>query len=257
MIPIKTSEEIRKMRESGHVAAAVLKQMAAKAAPGVNTYDLDQFGRELMEEYGARSACHGHRLRGEQQAYPSHTCLSVNEEVVHGIASLRRVLRPGDILAIDVALFYGGYIGDNAMTVGIGPLDPEVERLMSVTREALHRAAAQARSGKRVGDISRAVQKCADEAGFSVVREFVGHGVGRGMHEEPQIPNFAGPRKGGKLKPGMTLAIEPMINMGGSDVEIADDGWTARTRDGKPSAHFEHTVLVTAGKPEILTPWEK
>jgi len=257
MIPIKSNEEIRQMREAGQIAAAILNRMAAETGPGVNTYDLDQLGRQLMEEYGVRSACYGHRLRHMSQAFPAYTCLSVNEEIVHGIASLRKVLRPGDIIAIDVAVFHRDYIGDNAMTVGIGPLEPEVELLVRATEEALYQAIAQARPGKRVGDISHTVQKYAEDRGFSVVRDYVGHGVGRSMHEEPQIPNFGRRRKGDKLQPGMTLAIEPMINLGGSEVEIAGDGWTARARDGKPSAHFEHTVLVTLDQPEILTIWKK
>lgn len=251
MIPIKTAAQIEKMRMAGRIAANVLARMSAMVEPGINTYDLDQAGKKLMEEYGATSACfnypHG-PLR-----FPAYTCLSVNDEIVHGIGDLRRVLREGDVISLDVAIVYEGWIGDNASTVAVGLVAPEVTALLVETRKALDLAIAQARNGNRVGHISNAVESHVVPLGFGVVRDFVGHGVGRTMHEAPQIPNFGPRKRGDKLRPGMTLAIEPMITLGRSEVRMGQDGWTALTRDGSPAAHFEHTVLVTNDAPEILT----
>jgi len=255
MIPIKTRDEIQKMREACRVAATVLQKIREHVAPGVNTYDLDQEAKRLIESLGAQSACHNYKVG--RHTYPSYSCLSVNEEVVHGIGTIKRVLREGDVISLDVVVSYEGFIGDNAATVGVGELKPEVSRLLQVTEEALYAGIAMARNGNRIGDISHTIQTFVESRGLSVVREFVGHGVGASMHEEPQIPNFGRRKSGPKLRPGMTLAIEPMVNLGGSDVEVLADGWTVVTADREPSAHFEHTVLVTEGEPEILTSLKK
>jgi len=251
MIPIKNPEAIGRMREACAVAATVLARLKEQVRPGITTYDLDQIGRDLIASFGARSACHGYQLHSRR--YPAYTCLSVNEEVVHGIGSLRRILRDGDIISLDVVVEYNGYIGDNAQTVPVGAIAPRTAELLKVTEEALALGIAQATVGNRIGDISHAVQTFVEAHGFGVVREMVGHGVGRAMHEEPQIPNFGRRNSGEKIKAGMTLAIEPMVNLGTHAVRTLSDGWTVVTTDGSPSAHFEHTVLTTDAGPEILT----
>jgi methionyl aminopeptidase len=255
MIPIKTKDGIARMRESCAVAATVLQHLKEKVQPGISTYDLDQAARHLIEQLGARSACHGYKLGPRHPAYPAYTCISVNDEVVHGIASLKRILRDGDIVSLDVVVTYNGYIGDNAFTMPVGQIAPRVADLLRVSREALDLAIRQAVVGNRIGDISHAVQAHVEAAGFSVVRDMVGHGVGLSMHEEPQIPNFVDRKiaKTDRIKPGMTLAIEPMVNLGGYKTKTLGDGWTVVTADGSPSAHFEHTVLTTERGPEILT----
>ena len=253
MIPIKNKDGIAGMREACRVAAAVLAKMRALAAPGVTTYDLDQEAKKIIEGYGARSACFNYRTSRGQRAYPAYTCISVNEEVVHGIGSIKRILKPGDIVSLDVVVEYGGWIGDNAATVRMPPVAPAVDRLLQVTEAALYHGIEFAKVGNRIGDISHAIQTYVEGHGFSVVRDMVGHGVGRSMHEEPQIPNFGRKGTGEKIRPGMTLAIEPMVNTGTHRIETLDDGWTIVTADGKPSAHFEHTVLTTENGPEILT----
>ena len=251
MIPIKNSEAIKRMRESCAIAATVLSKLKEQVRPGITTYDLDQIGRDLIAGFGARSACYGYQLHSRR--YPAYTCLSVNEEVVHGIGSLKRILRDGDIISLDVVLEYNGYVGDNATTVPVGVIAPRTAELLQVTQEALALGIKQAQVGNRIGDISHAVQTFVESHGFGVVREMVGHGVGREMHEEPQIPNFGRKNSGEKIKPGMTLAIEPMVNLGTYRVKTLSDGWTVVTTDGQPSAHFEHTVLTTDSGPEILT----
>ena len=252
MIPIKNPEAIRRMREACAIAATILARLKAQVRPGITTYDLDQIGRDLISSFGARSAPYGYK-HGSGRPYPAYTCLSVNEEVVHGIGSLKRILRDGDIISVDVTVEYNGYIGDNAVTVPVGTIAPRVAELLKVTEEALHLGIKQAAVGHRIGDISHAVQTYVEAHGFSIVREMVGHGVGREMHEEPQIPNFGRRNSGDKIKPGMTLAIEPMVNLGRHEVKTMPDGWTIVTRDGQPSAHFEHTVLTADSGPEILT----
>ena len=251
MIPIKNSEAIKRMRESCAIAATVLSKLKEQVRPGITTYDLDQIGRDLIAAFGARSACYGYQLHSRR--YPAYTCLSVNEEVVHGIGSLKRILRDGDIISLDVVLEYNGYVGDNATTVPVGAIAPRTAELLQVTQEALALGIKQAQVGNRIGDISHAVQTFVEAHGFGVVREMVGHGVGREMHEEPQIPNFGRKNSGEKIKSGMTLAIEPMVNLGTYRVKTLSDGWTVVTTDGQPSAHFEHTVLTTDSGPEILT----
>lgn len=252
MIPIKNPEAIRRMREACAVAATILARLREQVRPGITTYDLDQIGRDLISSFGARSAPYGYK-HGSGRPYPAYTCLSVNEEVVHGIGSLKRILRDGDIISVDVTVEYNGYIGDNAVTVPVGAIAPRVAELLQVTEEALRLGIRQAAVGNRIGDISHAVQTYVEAHGFGIVREMVGHGVGRSMHEEPQIPNFGRRNSGEKIRPGMALAIEPMVNLGGHAVRTLSDGWTVVTADGSPSAHFEHTVLTTASGPEILT----
>ena len=252
MKAIRPDDEIQCIREACAIAATVLQEMVEATREGVTTYDLDQLGRKTIDELGAESACHNYR--NGNHVFPAYTCISVNEEIVHGIGTMRRVVQPGDLVSLDVVIRYNGYIGDNATTLGIPPLTEDKQKLLSVTRKALDHAIPYARAGNRVGDLSNAVESFIKRQGkYGIVREFVGHGVGRTMHEAPQIPNFGKRGKGSLLKPGMALAIEPMINLGGAAMEILDDGWTAVTRDRQPSAHFEHTVLVTPDEPEILT----
>jgi len=248
---MKSEEEIRMMRRACRVAATILAKLEKMAAPGVSTYDLDQEARRLIEASGATSACYNYRVGS--RVYPGYSCISVNEEVVHGIGSLKKVLRSGDIVTLDINIIYQGFVGDNARTIGVGSLSKEVEALVNATENALRTGIENARAGNRVGDISRAIQEYVEKRGYSVVREFVGHGVGRAMHEEPQIPNYGRKGTGAKLSPGMTLAIEPMVNMGSPEIEVLPDGWTAVSRDRLPTAHFEHTVLVQHEKAEILT----
>lgn len=251
MIPIKTEEEVARMREVCGIAATVLDRLKSYVREGVTTYELDQIAKGLIVELGATSACYNYAVGNKR--FPSYTCISVNEEVVHGIGSMNRVVRSGDIVALDVVVAFGGFIGDNACTVRVGSVVPDVDRLVTTTEEALYHGIQFAQPGNRVGDISHAVQRFVESRGFSVVREFVGHGVGASMHEEPQIPNFGRKGTGPKLRSGMTLAIEPMVNLGRAEVDVLTDGWTVVTRDRRHSAHFEHTVLITDQGPEILT----
>lgn len=250
-IPIKNKEGIAKMREACAIAATVLEQLKPLVKPGVTTQDLEEAGRDTIARLGARSACYGY-THGSKR-YPAHTCISVNDEVVHGIPSFKRILREGDIVSLDIVVWHDGYIGDNATTVPVGPVTPAVEKLLRVSREALDLGIKQAQVGHRIGDISAAIQTYVEANGFSVVRDMVGHGVGVSMHEPPEIPNFGRKGTGDKIKPGMTLAIEPMVNAGAYKTKTLSDGWTIVTADGSPSAHFEHTVLTTERGPEILT----
>jgi methionyl aminopeptidase len=246
MIILKNERDLEAMRPACQVARAVLDEVAEFIQPGQTTREIDQFAASRIKQYGGRSAFLGYRK------YPCYICISVNDEVVHGLANERRV-DFGDIISLDVGVIYNGFIGDNARTVAVGGCSIEAQRLMDVTERALYEGIAQARSGNCVDDISRAIQNCVESNGYSVVREFVGHGVGRSMHEEPQVPNFVEGKATAKLRPGMTLAIEPMVNAGSPTVKILKDGWTVVTKDGQLSAHFEHTVLVTEGEPEIMT----
>jgi methionyl aminopeptidase len=248
---IRSDEEIHSIREACQIAASVLKRLVDSVEEGMTTYDLDQLGRKSIEALGAESACYNYR--SGNNVFPAYTCISVNEEIVHGIGSIRRVIQAGDVVSIDVVVRYRGFIGDNASTVLIEPVAEANAALIKATRESLDYAITFARAGKRVGDISNAVERFIKRHNYGIVREFVGHGVGRTMHEPPQIPNFGRRGSGALLKPGMCLAIEPMINLGTGKVDMLDDGWTAVSRDRQPSAHFEHTVLVTNNEPEILT----
>jgi len=247
MIHLKKDHEVEAIRLAGGVSSTVLREVAAFVRPGLSTLEIDQYGGDRIRHYGGKSAFLGYR------DYPCNICISINEEVVHGLASERRV-QFGDIVSLDVGVNYDGYIGDNATTVAVGGCEPVVQRLMEVTKQALSDGLDQALAGNKVVDISRAIQSTAETSGYSVVREFVGHGVGKKVHEDPQIPNFDdGNSRSPILRSGMTLAIEPMVNLGQRQVEMLEDGWTVVTCDGLPSAHFEHTILVTDGKPEILT----
>jgi methionyl aminopeptidase len=246
MIILKSERDLDSMRPACAVAGTVLEEIAAFIKPGVTTRQVDEFAAKRIKQHGAKSAFLGYRK------YPCHTCLSVNDEVVHGLAGDRE-LHFGDIVSMDVGVFFKGFVGDTARTVAVGGCSVAAQRLMDVTEHALYEGIAAAVPGNRVTDISRAVQTYVESNGFSVVREFVGHGVGRSMHEEPQVPNFVDPKSNQKLRPGMTLAIEPMVNAGQAGVKILKDGWTVVTQDGLLSAHFEHTVLITEGEPEILT----
>ncbi len=234
------------MRRSCRLVAWILQKLAERVEPGLSTREIDRYAAELIRRVGAQSAFLGYR------GFPGHICISVNEEVVHGIGGDRRI-QYGDLVKLDVGIVKEGWVGDTATTVVVGVTDPESARLVEVTREALAAGIEQAWPGKQVGDISSAIEKVVTQHGFSVVREFVGHGVGRHLHEEPQIPNFGKPGTGPRLRPGMTLAIEPMVNAGLPGVEVLRDGWTVVTLDRRRSAHFEHTVLVTEEGPEILT----
>ena len=247
-IILKAPWEVEILRRSNRLVAETLQELARRVRPGTTTLELDRFAEAFLRERGARPAFKGYR------DYPFTLCASVNEAVVHGFPSARP-LREGDILSLDMGAVVDGYYGDAAVTLPVGRITPEAERLLTVTRECLERAVRAARPGGRLADISQAVQEHAEANGFSVVRVFVGHGIGKALHEAPQIPNFvdAGQGRGPILKPGMVLAIEPMINAGGPDVKVLEDRWTAVTADGALSAHFEHTVAITETGPDILT----
>jgi methionyl aminopeptidase len=234
------------MRKAGSIASSILQALAREVAPGRSTGEIDRLAAELMREHDCKSAFLGYR------GFPGHICISVNEEVVHGIGGARKIM-PDDIVKIDVGIIKSGFIGDNATTVGAGDIPLEIKRLLAATEQSLFEAISHARAGRRLADLCGSVEAFVVPRGFTVVREFVGHGVGRRLHEEPQIPNYRPQGKTPVLMPGMTLAIEPMVNAGVGAVRILEDGWTVITEDRKPSAHFEHTVLVTEGEPEILT----
>ena len=250
MIPVKSERDIEKMREACASAAKVLDKLAMLVRPGVTTGDIDEAASDFMSDEQCRSAFLGYRN------FPGNICISVNEEVVHGIGGTRRI-QYGDIVKLDVGVIKGGWVGDTAKTVPVGAIKPSWSRLLAVTEDILDRVIPIARAGSRVGDISAFIEDEVLANGYNVVREFVGHGVGRNLHEEPQIPNFGRAGTGPRLKPGMTLAIEPMVNLGGAAVRTLDDDWTVVTADQMPSAHFEHTVLITTGEPQILTWREK
>lgn len=246
MIIIKTEQEIEFLRQSNRIVADVLANLRRIIEPGTTTGELNRIAEDLIMKKGAIPAFKGYRN------YPATLCISVNEQVVHGIPGPRRV-RQGDIVSLDLGVKFNGYYGDAATTVSIGEIDTETKRLLEITEKALYEAIKQAKVGNRLYDISYAIQSLAESNGFSVVRDFVGHGIGRDLHEDPQIPNFGEPGRGPRLKKGMVLAIEPMVNQGTWEVRVLPDGWTAVTADGKLSAHFEHTIAITDGEPEILS----
>jgi len=250
MISIKSAREIEKMRQACRTASEILERVAELVRPGISTKEVDEAAADLMQDAGVKSAFLGYRLG--HRVFPGNICISLNDEIVHGIGSQRRI-QYGDIVKLDIGVIEGGWVGDTASTVAVGMIDEGTERLLRVTENALRRAIGLASEGTRLGNICAAVEDEAISHRFAVVREFVGHGVGRKLHEEPQIPNYGKRGSGPRLKAGMTLAIEPMINAGTAIVRLLDDGWTVCTGDGMPSAHFEHTVLITRGKPEILT----
>ena len=252
MITLKSRDEIAVMRMSSRIVAEVLDQLVAAAKAGVTTLELDRLAEELTLKKGARPAFKGYQPGAV--VYRHSLCVSINDEIVHGIPKAGRKLKAGDIVGLDFGVVYQGYFGDAARTVAIGKVSEDAERLMKVTRASLYAGIEQARVGNRISDIARAVQHTAEEAGFAVVTDFAGHGIGRKLHEDPQVPNYFRPgMPNPRLQEGMVLAIEPMINEGTAELEILDDGWTAVTADGKLSAHFEHSVAITAAGPEILS----
>jgi methionyl aminopeptidase len=246
MIVCRSAAELERLARVNALVARVLAELAGMIAPGVTTADVDALAERRLREAGAEPAFKGYH------GYPATICASVNEQVVHGIPSDRK-LRDGDIVSVDLGAKMDGYYGDSAVTVPVGEVSAEAARLLEVTRQSLHEALAVVKSGARLSDIGAAVQRYVEAAGFSVVREFVGHGIGQTLHEEPQIPNYGTPGRGPRLAEGMVLAIEPMVNLGGAGVKVLSDGWTAVTKDGSLSAHFEHTVAVTADGCRILT----
>jgi methionyl aminopeptidase len=246
-IMIKTPQEIEKMRISGKALRQVHDAIAPHVVPGASTMDLEEIAVKKIAELGAIAAFKGYH------GFPAALCTSVNNEVVHGMPNAKRILAEGDILSIDCGVIIDGYYSDAAVTYPIGKVSPEATKLLAVTKASLEMAIQQCQVGGRLGDISSAVQELCEAEGFGVVREFVGHGIGRAMHEDPQVPNFGDPGKGPRLKAGMVLAIEPMINAGGPEVKVLKDGWTAVTIDGSYSAHFEHTVAITKDGPQVLT----
>jgi methionyl aminopeptidase len=246
MIILKSRPEIEKMRKSNAIVAAILEELSKKIRPGVKTIELDRLSEELALKKGARPAFKGYR------GYPYSLCTSVNSEVVHGMPS-ERELKEGDIVSLDFGILNDGYYGDAAVTVPVGEITPGARKLLKITEEALYRGIAEVKAGNRIGDISSAIQGHVEAAGYSVVRDLVGHGIGKSLHEDPQVPNYGSGGRGIELKPGMVFAIEPMVNEGTYRVEILRDGWTVVTADGKLSAHFEHSVAITENGPVILS----
>jgi methionyl aminopeptidase len=250
VISLKSPREIEIMRRANVIVAEVLQELKQRVAPGITTLDLDTVAEELTLKKNAIPAFKGYNVAG--RVYPRCLCASINEEIVHGIPS-NRALREGDIIGLDYGVIYEGFYGDSAITVGVGKVSEEARRLMDVTEQSLYKGIEQLHEGKRLGDLGAAVQNVAESAGYSVVRAFVGHGIGKKLHEEPPVPNYGEPERGLRLKEGMVLAIEPMVNVGGYEVEIREDGWTAVTKDGSLAAHFEHSVAITKDGPFILS----
>ncbi len=247
MIVLKSAREIEIMRQGGQILAALMEHLRDNVKSGMSTLEIDEDVEAFITRRGAQPAFKGYR------GFPASVCVSINEEIVHGIPSAQRRLKEGDIVGLDLGCIVDGYYADCAFTMAIGEVPPPVEHLLDVTRQSLELAVAQCRPGRRLSDVSHAVQQHVEAHGLGVVRAFVGHGIGRALHEEPQVPNFGEPGRGPQLKPGMVLAIEPMVTMGSWDVRILDDGWTAVTADGSLAAHFEHTVAITEQGPSVLT----
>ena len=247
MIELKSAREIGLMRTGGHILADVMERLRETVKPGLSTLEIDEDVEAFIRGRGALPAFKGYR------GFPATVCISINEEVVHGIPSAHRRIKEGDIVGLDLGCIVEGYYADCAFTLAIGDVPSKVQQLLDVTRESLDVAIAECRAGRRLSDVSHAVQAHVERHGFAVVRAFVGHGIGRALHEDPQIPNFGDPGRGPQLRPGMVLAIEPMVTMGSWEVKVLDDGWTAVTRDGSLAAHFEHTIAVTEDGPEVLT----
>ena len=247
MIVLKTSRELAIMREAGRISAMALKVAGEAVEPGVSTWESDRVARKYIESQGAVPSFLGYG------GFPASACISVNNVVIHGIPSKRQIIKAGDIVSIDIGAMFEGFNGDNAYTFACGEISAEAQRLLDATRESLYEGIKQATAGNRLGDIGSAVQRYVEARGYSVVRDFVGHGVGAKLHEDPSVPNYGTPGRGVRLLPGMTIAIEPMVNQGRHEVQVQKDGWTTVTRDGKLSAHFEHTVAITPDGPVILT----
>ena len=247
MIVLKTTRELSLMKEACVIAAGALKAAGEAVEPGISTEEIDRIAHNFITKNGAIPTFKGYN------GYPAATCISINDEVIHGIPSKKRIIKAGDIVSIDVGATFNGYVGDNAATFAAGDISPEAQRLCDATRESLYEGIKAAVAGGRLGDIGSTIQRYCEERGFSVVREFTGHGVGKQLHEDPSVPNFGTPGRGVRLLPGMTLAIEPMINAGGAGIRQLPDGWTIKTRDGSLSAHFEHTIAITSNGPVIMT----
>jgi len=247
VITLKSPKEIKLMREAGAIADAARRACGAAVEPGITTYELDAIARKVIEGYGARPSFLNYN------GFPGSICCSVNDEVIHGIPSKKRKIQEGDIVKIDVGAFYNGYHGDCAATFAAGVITPVAKELIEVTRQSFYEGIKFARPGFRISDIAKAIQEHCENNGFSVVREYVGHGIGRALHEEPEVPNYWEKGHGARLAAGMTLAIEPMVNAGGYDVKSLADGWTVKTADGSLSSHYENTILITEGEPIILT----
>ena len=247
MIVLKTGRELKIMKEACSISAGALEVAGKAVEPGVTTAEIDRLAEEYIRRRG------GEPNFKNYEGYPATACISINNEVIHGIPSEKRKLRAGDIVSIDLGAKFDGYHGDNAATFACGDVSPEAKRLMDTTRESLYEGIRAACAGGRIGDIGHAVQSYVEARGYSVVRQFVGHGVGTHLHEAPEVPNFGIPARGIRLMPGMTIAIEPMVNAGGYDVKVQPDGWTVLTKDGSLSAHFEHTIVITADGPKIMT----
>ena len=247
MVVLKTSRELGIMKEACRISAGALQTVGKAVEPGVTTAELDRLAEKYIRSQGAvpnfKNYC----------GYPATACISINNEVIHGIPSAKRVIKAGDIVSVDLGAMFNGYHGDNAATFACGDVSDEAKRLMQTTKDALYEGIAAATAGSRIGDISYAIQRTVEAAGFSVVRQYVGHGIGTALHEAPEVPNFGTAGRGIRLLPGMTLAIEPMVNAGGFDVKVLPDGWTVLTKDGSLSAHFEHTVVITPDGPKIMT----
>ena len=247
MIVLKTSRELSKMREAGRISSRALRLAGEAVEPGVTTAEIDRLVRQYIEKQGATPSFLGYG------GFPASACISVNNQVIHGIPSKKHVLKEGDIVSIDIGAYYNGYHGDNAWTFPCGEISKEAQALLDATRESLFEGIKMAKAGNRIGDIASAVQQYVEARNYSVVRDFVGHGVGAKVHEEPSVPNFGTPGRGVRLLPGMTIAIEPMINAGTHEVRVLEDQWTTVTADGKISAHFEHSIAITPDGPQILT----
>ncbi|NOK37106.1 type I methionyl aminopeptidase [Corallococcus exercitus] len=246
-VELKSPDEIALMRDAGRIVCEILDELEKAVAPGVSTWELDALAEKLIAQKGARPAFKGYH------GFPGVLCASVNQEVVHGIPNRKRRLVAGDLMKLDFGVVYRGFFGDSARTVPVGKVTPEAQALVDVTRQSLEKAIQVMQPGNRIGDIGHAVQSHVEARGFSVVRDFTGHGIGRKLHEPPQVPNYGQAGAGMKLRPGMVLAVEPMVNQGTPDVEVLEDEWTAVTVDGKLSAHFEHTILISERGPEVLT----
>ena len=247
MIVLKTTRELSLMKEACVISAGALKAAGEAVEPGVSTAEINKVAHDYIVKHGAIPSFLGYG------GFPAAACISINDEVIHGIPNKKRIIRAGDIVSIDVGATLNGYVGDNAATFAAGDISPEAQRLFDVTRESLYEGIRAAVAGGRLGDIGSTIQRYCEERGFSVVREFTGHGVGKQLHEDPSVPNFGTPGRGVRLLPGMTLAIEPMINAGGAGIRQLPDGWTIKTRDGSLSAHFEHTIAITSNGPVIMT----
>ncbi len=247
MIVLKTAGEIRQMKEACRIAAGALRAAGEAVEPGVSTAQINRVVDEYITKHGAFPTFKGYN------GFPAAACISINDEIIHGIPANSRIIKAGDIVSLDVGATFKGYVGDNAATFAAGEISPEAQRLCDTTRESLYEGIKMAVAGGRLGDVGSTIQRYCEERGFSVVREYTGHGVGKTLHEDPSVPNYGTPGRGVRLLPGMTIAIEPMINQGGAAIRQMPDGWTVKTKDGKLSAHFEHTVAITADGPVILT----